>query len=61
VIERAARLGATVRRPAEDQFYGVRDGFIVDPFGHGWSIASHVEALAPDEIMRRMSEFAGAG
>jgi PhnB protein len=61
VIERAAELGATVKRPAQDQFYGDRDGFIVDPFGHGWTIGSHVEDVAPDEIMRRMSEFAEAG
>ena len=61
VIERAANLGATVKRSAEDQFYGDRDGFIIDPFGHGWTIASHVEDVAADEIMRRMSEFAQAG
>ena len=61
VIERAAQLGATVKRRAQDQFYGDRDGFIVDPFGHGWTIASHVEDVAPDEMMRRMSEFAAAG
>lgn len=61
VIERAANLGATVKRSAEDQFYGDRDGFIIDPFGHGWTIASHVEDVGPDEIMRRMSEFAEAG
>jgi PhnB protein len=61
VIQRAAQLGATVKRPAQDQFYGDRDGFVVDPFGHGWTIASHVEDVAPDEIIRRMSEFAEAG
>src|SRR5438045_225641 len=61
VIDRAAQLGATVKRPAQDQFYGDRDGFIVDPFGHGWTIGSHVEDMAPDEIMRRMSEFAETG
>jgi PhnB protein len=61
VIERAAQLGATLNRPAQNQCYGDRDGFIVDPFGHGWTIGSHVEDLAPDEIMRRMSEFAMAG
>jgi PhnB protein len=61
VIERAAQLGATVKRPAQDQFYGDRDGFIVDPFGHGWTIASHVEDGARDEIIRRMIEFAEAG
>lgn len=61
VVARAAQLGATVKRPPQDQFYGDRDGFIVDPFGHGWTIASHVEDVAPDEMMRRMSEFAAAG
>lgn len=58
VIERARALGATVKRPAQDQFYGDRDGFIVDPFGHGWTIGSHVEDLAPDEIIARMTELA---
>jgi PhnB protein len=57
VIERAVKLGATLKRPAQDQFYGDRDGFIVDPFGHGWTIASHVEDVAPDELMRRMNEL----
>jgi PhnB protein len=57
VIERAVELGATLRRPPQDQFYGDRDGFIIDPFGHGWTVASHVEDLAPDEMMRRMSEL----
>ena len=57
VIKRAVQLGATLKRPAQDQFYGDRDGFIVDPFGHGWTIASHVEDVAPDEMMRRMSEL----
>jgi PhnB protein len=61
VIQRAAQLGATVKRPAQDQFYGDRDGFVVDPFGHGWTIASHVEDVAPDEIIRHVSEFAEAG
>jgi PhnB protein len=55
VIERAVQLGATLKRPAQDQFYGERDGFIVDPFGHAWTIATHVEDVTPDEMMRRMS------
>lgn len=54
-IERAVQLGATLKRPAQDQFYGERDGFIVDPFGHAWTIATHVEDVAPDEMMRRMN------
>jgi PhnB protein len=59
VIERAVKLGATLRRPPQDQFYGDRDGFIVDPFGHGWTIATHVEDVAPEEMMRRMAEMQG--
>ncbi|HSK95165.1 MAG TPA: VOC family protein, partial [Euzebyales bacterium] len=57
VIEHAAKLGATVERPAQDQFYGERDGHIVDPFGHRWTVATHVEDVAPDEMMRRMAQM----
>jgi PhnB protein len=59
VIARAAELGATVVRPAQDEFYGDRDGYIVDPFGHGWTVASHTEDVAPDEMARRLSELYG--
>lgn len=59
VLARAAELGATVQRQAEDQFYGDRDGYIVDPFGHGWTVASHVEDVAPQEMARRMAELFG--
>ena len=55
VIERAVQLGATLRRPAQDQFYGDRDGFIIDPFGHAWTVASHLEDVPTDEMMRRMA------
>jgi PhnB protein len=61
VIERAVKLGATLKRPAQNQFYGDRDGFIIDPFGHGWTIATHVEDVAPDEMMRRMAELQNGG
>jgi PhnB protein len=57
VIEKAVDLGATLKRPAQNQFYGDRDGFIIDPFGHGWTIASHVEDVTPDEMMRRMANW----
>jgi PhnB protein len=55
VIEKAVKLGATLRRPPQDQFYGDRDGAIVDPFGHIWTIATHVEDVPPEEAMRRMA------
>jgi PhnB protein len=57
VVERTVQLGATLKRPPQDQFYGDRDGSIVDPFGHGWTIATHVEDVAPDEMMRRLAEL----
>jgi PhnB protein len=59
VIARAVELGASVQRPAEDQFYGDRDGYIIDPFGHAWTVASHVEDVSPDELTRRMAELFG--
>jgi len=59
VIARAVELGATVQRRAENQFYGDRDGHIIDPFGHGWTVASHVEDVTPDEMTRRMAELYG--
>lgn len=55
VVERAVALGATLRRPPQDQFYGDRDGHIVDPFGHGWTIATHIEDVPPGEMARRLA------
>jgi PhnB protein len=57
VIERAVNLGAKLERPASDQFYGDRDGHIIDPFGHHWTVATHIEDVAPDELMRRMADL----
>jgi PhnB protein len=59
VIARAVELGATLQRPPQDQFYGDRDGYVVDPFGHGWTVATHVEDVAPEEMARRMAELYG--
>jgi PhnB protein len=36
---------------------GDRDGYIIDPFGHGWTVATHFEDVAPEELMRRMEEL----
>ncbi|RKF25489.1 VOC family protein [Micromonospora globbae] len=55
VVERAVALGATLRRAPENQFYGDRDAFVVDPFGHAWTVATHVEDVDPDEAARRMA------
>ncbi|MGH9232246.1 MAG: VOC family protein [Acidimicrobiales bacterium] len=57
VMDLATKLGATQERPAQDQFYGDRDGHIVDPFGHRWTVATHVEDVPPEEMMRRMADL----
>jgi len=57
VVERAVAAGATLDRPVENRFYGDRSGQIVDPWGHRWSIATHVEDVPPDEMQRRAEEF----
>ena len=55
---RAVAAGATIERPVEEQFYGDRNGSIVDPFGHRWTISTHVEDVSEDELARRMEAFA---
>lgn len=55
---RAVAAGATVERPVENQFYGDRNGAIVDPFGHRWTISTHVEDVSEEEMQRRMDAFA---
>jgi PhnB protein len=52
-VARAVAAGARVTRPVADQFYGDRSGGLLDPFGHAWMIATHVEDVAPDELARR--------
>lgn len=53
---RAVGAGATAEMPPQDMFWGDRYGKLRDPFGHSWSLATHVEDLDPDEMMRRMQE-----
>jgi PhnB protein len=53
VVERAVAAGAKILRPVQDQFYGDRSGFIQDPFGHLWGVATHVEDVAPQELEER--------
>jgi len=53
VVEQAVAAGAKVLKPVQDQFYGDRSGFIQDPFGHLWGVATHVEDVAPEELEKR--------
>lgn len=49
-IERAVTAGAKVTMPPADMFWGDRYGSIKDPFGHNWSVATHIRDLSPEEI-----------
>ena len=53
VVEQAVQAWATLEREVEDQFWGDRFGAVVDPFGHTWSIATHVEDVPPEEMEKR--------
>jgi PhnB protein len=53
VFNRAVDAGASVERAVATQFYGDRTGGVVDPFGHKWYLATHVEDVPPDEMERR--------
>lgn len=59
-FERAVAAGAKSLRPVENQFYGDRSGTLVDPFGHVWTIATHIEDVSDEEMQRRMEAQATA-
>ncbi len=54
-VERAVGMGAKINKPVQDQVYGDRTGTIIDPFGHKWTIAVHLEDVLPEEMERRMA------
>lgn len=60
VFERAIEAGAKSLRPVETQFYGDRLGSFEDPFGHEWSVATHVEDVSPEEMSKRAAEAQAA-
>jgi len=53
VFERAVKAGAKAQQPVKNQFYGDRSGTLEDPFGHVWTVATHVEDVPPEEMQRR--------
>lgn len=52
----AVAAGATVERPLADQFYGDRNGTLIDPFGHKWTIATHKVDMTEKEMQERFEE-----
>jgi PhnB protein len=58
VFKRALDAGAVEERAVKNEFYGDRTGTLLDPFGHRWFIATHVEDVPQAEMKRRMDEMA---
>jgi PhnB protein len=58
-VARAVKAGAKVTMPVDDMFWGDRYGKLIDPFGHHWSIAEHLEDLTPEQMRERMVAFVG--
>jgi PhnB protein len=56
VFNRAVAAGAKVEMPLTNQFYGDRSGTVADPFGHKWTISTHVEDVPPAEMEKRAKE-----
>jgi len=59
-FDRAIAAGGTVLMPVADQFYGDRSGTLADPFGHKWTLSTHVEDVSEEEMQRRLNAMESA-
>lgn len=57
VFRQAIARGAKETQPITNKFYGDRSGQLTDPFGHCWTISTHVEDVTPEEMDQRMKEM----
>ena len=55
-FKQATSAGAKVEMPLADMFWGDRYGRLMDPYGHSWSLATHKEDVAPEEMQKRMKD-----
>ncbi|HEY2615078.1 MAG TPA: VOC family protein [Chthoniobacterales bacterium] len=56
-FKQAIGAGATALRPLADQFSGDRSGTVLDPFGHRWTLTTHIEDVSEAEMGRRFTEM----
>ena len=56
-FDRAVKAGARSERPVTLEFWGDRMGSVIDPFGHKWSLGTHVEDVSPEEMKKRMAQW----
>jgi len=61
VVQKAVEAGGKIVRPLKNQFYGDRSAMLIDPFGHIWSVATHIEDVSPEEMRKRMAAAQTAG
>jgi PhnB protein len=57
LVARAVKAGAKLTMPVEEQFWGDRYGKLEDPFGHHWSVATHVRDVTPEEMKKAMQQM----
>ena len=60
MIGRATAAGCKLVDPVSNRFYGDRVGCVLDPFGHMWSFATHVEDVSPEEMKSRFEKMFSA-
>jgi uncharacterized glyoxalase superfamily protein PhnB len=57
LVKQAVAAGAKITMPVEDAFWGDRYGQVTDPFGHHWSVATHVRDVSPEEMQQAMQKM----
>jgi uncharacterized glyoxalase superfamily protein PhnB len=60
-FDRAVAAGATAKMPVADMFWGDRYGVLVDPFGHSWSVATHLRDMTTEDIQRALEQMPACG
>ena len=56
-VKRAVAAGAKITMPLEDMFWGDRYCRLEDPFGHHWSVATHLRDVSPEKMQRAMQNM----
>ena len=56
-FDQAIKAGGKSLQPVEDQFWGDRTGTLLDPFGHKWTLGTHIEDVSPKEMQKRMDDW----
>jgi uncharacterized glyoxalase superfamily protein PhnB len=59
MFERAVGAGAKIKMPLENTFWGDRYGVLEDPFGHHWSVATHIRDVSPEELQQAAQKACG--